>query len=96
VTDIVEQALQAGFSHIDTATCRSRSQVSQIFVVFTSLIVYANEESIGIAIRESGLARRDLFITTKYSGGKVHDAVNASLRKVRLFYSNTEPETNSD
>jgi diketogulonate reductase-like aldo/keto reductase len=46
--------------------------------------VYANEEFVGTAIRESGLARRDLFITTKYNGGEVLDAVNVSLRKVGL------------
>lgn len=49
--------------------------------------VYANEEFVGTAIHESGLARQDLFITTKYDGGEVLDAVHASLRKVRLSYS---------
>jgi len=46
--------------------------------------LYANEEFVGTAIRESGLARRDLFITTKYDGGEVLDAVNVSLRKLGL------------
>jgi len=45
--------------------------------------VYANEEFVGTAIRESGVARRDLWITTKYDGGEVLDAVHASLHKVR-------------
>lgn len=29
---------------------------------------YRNEEEAGQAIRESGLAREDIFVTTKYSG----------------------------
>jgi len=45
--------------------------------------VYANEEFVGTAIRKSGVARRDLWITTKYDGGEVLDAVHASLHKVR-------------
>jgi len=43
---------------------------------------YANEEFVGTAIRESGVARRDLWITTKYDGGEVLDAVHASLHKL--------------
>jgi hypothetical protein len=30
--------------------------------------MYRNEEEVGRALRESGLARRDVYITTKYSG----------------------------
>ncbi|KAN0077983.1 NADP-dependent oxidoreductase domain containing protein [Tylopilus felleus] len=48
--DQVEQALDNGFNHIDTAQ------------------LYLNEAEVGIALRESGLSRADVFITTKYSG----------------------------
>ena len=86
MTDIVKRALEAGLPHIDTAASASCWHVSRTFLVLTPLrvvsVVYANEESVGTAIRESGLARRDLFITTKYDGGEVLDAVHASLRKV--------------
>jgi hypothetical protein len=47
------------------------------------LVVYANEQYVGTAIRESGLARQDLWITTKYDSGDVLEAVHTSLRKVR-------------
>jgi aryl-alcohol dehydrogenase-like predicted oxidoreductase len=89
VTDIVERALEAGFSHIDTAASASRCHVSRtlgpscLYASPDDSTVYANEEFVGTAIHESGLARQDLFVTTKYDGGEVLDAVHASLRKVR-------------
>jgi hypothetical protein len=48
----------------------------------TYLVVYANEQYVGAAIRESGLARQDLWITSKYDGGDVLEAVHTSLQKV--------------
>jgi len=87
VTEIVEQALDAGFSHIDSAEGES---VSNFAILVTGrltfyppgTVAYANEQYVGAAIRESGLARHDIWITTKYAGGNVLDAVHTSLRKV--------------
>jgi diketogulonate reductase-like aldo/keto reductase len=45
--------------------------------------VYRNEEAVATAIRESGLDRSDLFITTKYDAGDVEDRIRESLNKVR-------------
>jgi 2,5-diketo-D-gluconate reductase A len=45
--EVVEQALDAGYRHIDTAGA------------------YRNEKGVGAAIAASGLAREDLFVTTK-------------------------------
>jgi 2,5-diketo-D-gluconate reductase A len=45
--DVVEQALDVGYRHIDTAGA------------------YRNEKGVGAAIAASGLAREDLFVTTK-------------------------------
>jgi 2,5-diketo-D-gluconate reductase A len=45
--EVVEQALDAGYRHIDTAAA------------------YRNEKGVGAAIAASGLAREDLFVTTK-------------------------------
>ncbi|KAJ3517443.1 hypothetical protein NLJ89_g505 [Agrocybe chaxingu] len=64
----VEQAIEVGFSHIDTAQ------------------YYQNEEHVGTAIRETGLARPELFVTTKYGGGSVSGAFDDSLRKLGLKY----------
>lgn len=44
---VVEQALNAGYRHIDTAGA------------------YRNEKGVGAAIAASGIAREDLFVTTK-------------------------------
>jgi 2,5-diketo-D-gluconate reductase A len=45
--EVVEQALDAGYRHIDTAGA------------------YRNEKGVGAAIEASGLAREDVFVTTK-------------------------------
>ncbi|KAG2009758.1 aldo-keto reductase [Coprinopsis cinerea AmutBmut pab1-1] len=64
----IEQAIEVGFSHLDTAQW------------------YENEESVGKAIRESGLERSQLYVTTKYSYGHVplRESLNASLQKLGL------------
>jgi len=68
VMDVVEQALDNGFWHIDTAS------------------IYKNEESVGAAIRESGLHRKELYITTKYDGGVVREEIEKSLKKLGVSY----------
>ncbi|KAL5524716.1 hypothetical protein ACEPAF_9861 [Sanghuangporus sanghuang] len=64
VTDYVEQAIEKGFSHIDTAQ------------------FYETEKFVGQAIREEGLQRDDVFITTKFGFGKVSEAIQASLQNL--------------
>ncbi|KAG6810669.1 hypothetical protein H0H92_010817 [Tricholoma furcatifolium] len=67
-TDSVIQAIEAGFSHLDTAQ------------------IYDNEESVGEAIRETGLLRNDLFVTTKYWQGPIQTSIRESLQKLGLKY----------
>jgi len=64
VTEYVEQALESGFSHIDTAQ------------------YYATEQFVGKAIKESGFARKDLFITTKWGYGSARAAIDTSLQSI--------------
>ncbi|EIN12820.1 Aldo/keto reductase [Punctularia strigosozonata HHB-11173 SS5] len=45
---------------------------------------YQNEASVGVAIKESGLPRSDLYITTKYGGGKIQDEIRNSLQKLGI------------
>ncbi|KAI0290522.1 NADP-dependent oxidoreductase domain-containing protein, partial [Multifurca ochricompacta] len=59
MAEIVEQALEAGFSHLDTAA------------------IYANEQFVGKATRESGLGREDVWATTKYDDGVVSEEVHS-------------------
>ena len=51
--------------------------------------VYGNEAELGQAIKESGVAREKLYVTTKISGTKVQDtkaAFELSLKKLDLDY----------
>lgn len=53
--------------------------------------IYQNEESVGRAIRESGVPREEIFVTTKLWNsfireGKVMDNFNESLRRLQLDY----------
>lgn len=70
IHEYVENALNEGFSHLDTAQH------------------YMNEESVGVAIRESGLSRSDVFVTTKWSGSNpdVRQSLEISLAKLGLDY----------
>lgn len=43
---------------------------------------YGNEGSVGTAIRESGLARSELYITTKYARDPIQQSVRSSLESV--------------
>ena len=50
---------------------------------------YRNEEEAGRAIRESGLARKDVYITTKFSatnGLDVETSIQNSLKNVRVSF----------
>jgi len=67
-TDLVLQAIEAGFSHIDTAQ------------------LYGNEDGVGEAIRESGLSRKELYVTTKYSSGQIQKTARESLVQLGLQY----------
>ena len=48
-------------------------------------LAYGNEDSVGVAIRESGLSRKELYITTKYDGGDVREEIETSLKKVYFY-----------
>lgn len=51
--------------------------------------MYQTELDVGAAIRESGIAREEIYVTTKYSpkyGQDLHDAIDSSLAKLQLDY----------
>ncbi|KAM0750838.1 aldo/keto reductase [Meredithblackwellia eburnea MCA 4105] len=66
---------------------------------------YGNEEAVGRAIRESGISREKLFVTTKLKGpdhGRVAEALEESLKLLNIGYLDlflvhwpqaTDPET---
>lgn len=45
---------------------------------------YKNEDSVGVALAESGVSREDVYVTTKYISGDIKAALEASLKNVRL------------
>ncbi|KAH9919462.1 Aldo/keto reductase [Epithele typhae] len=70
-TGHVDEAINVGFSHVDTAQS------------------YRNEVEAGKAIKDSGLSRKDIFITTKYSGVDgldIETSIQNSLDKLGVKY----------
>ncbi|KAJ3799951.1 Aldo/keto reductase [Lentinula aff. detonsa] len=69
ITQYIEQAIEMGFSHIDTA------------------VFYQTEKYVGKAIKESGLARSELFVTTKYPREvPIQKSIKESLANLGLKY----------
>ena len=46
--------------------------------------MYGNEDSVGVAMPESGLPRKELYTTTKYDGGNIREEIKKSLKKVHI------------
>lgn len=62
---------------------------SQVLDLKLTVPVYGNEEELGIAIKESGIPREKIYLTTKISGTKVQDTKTAfelSLKKLQVEY----------
>ncbi|MDR6226381.1 aldo/keto reductase [Desmospora profundinema] len=73
VERVVQQALELGYHHFDTAAA------------------YGNEEGVGRAVRNSGVPREDVFITTKVSNdrqgyGSTLEAFEESLERLGTDY----------
>ncbi len=67
------------------------SAINAGYRLIDTAAIYGNEQGVGDAIRESGVAREDLFITTKLWNGdqgyeSAHKAFEASLEKLGLDY----------
>ncbi len=69
----VQNALEAGYRHVDTAA------------------IYGNEADVGAGVRESGIPRAEIFITTKvWNDDQGYDstlqAFDASLNRLKMDY----------
>lgn len=53
--------------------------------LFTLFQKYENEESVGKAIKASGVPREELYITTKYALGDIRQVFRNSLLSVRQY-----------
>jgi 2,5-diketo-D-gluconate reductase B len=73
----------------DEAVMEVRQALEAGFRHIDTAEMYGNEEYVGKALAESGLARKDIFITTKVAPehlgrGQVRKALETSLKKLRL------------
>jgi len=82
-----------GFGTWKIPTDKAADQVDQAISVGFSHVdtaqAYRNEKEAGIAIRESGLARKDIYITTKYSGLNgldIETSIQESLKYLGVKY----------
>lgn len=53
--------------------------------------MYKNEVEAGIALRESGLSRSDVFVTTKWSGTDGLDVETSIQNSLKNVYASTHP-----
>jgi 2,5-diketo-D-gluconate reductase B len=72
-TRVVEQALQLGYRHVDTAE------------------LYDNEGEVGEGLRAAGIAREDVFVTTKvwpshFAPRDLERSAQASVERLRLSH----------
>jgi len=56
------------------------------FIHIDTAQMYKNEDSVGKALKEKGLPRSDLYITTKYAGGDIRGTLETSLKELGLDY----------
>lgn len=84
---------QLGFGVFKVPADEAERAVTDAFEVgyrhIDTAAIYGNEEGVGAAIAKSGLAREDLFITTKlwnnrHGGSEPHDAIRESLDQLGL------------
>lgn len=73
VVQVVKDALDSGYRHIDTAEA------------------YLNEEGVGRGLKESGVNREDIFVTTKLEGDiknyeEAVKAIEKSLERLNVEY----------
>jgi diketogulonate reductase-like aldo/keto reductase len=84
----MKTAIGLGYRHVDGAQSKSDAfKVHYCTVILTKDIVYNTEAEIGEAIRESGVARSEIFLTTKTTDlNNVEAALEKSLAALKTSY----------
>lgn len=85
----VDQAISVGFSHVGQFIFGLLHWSDLHLSVLDTAQAYRNEKEAGAAIRDSGLKRSEIFITTKYSGLDgldIKTSIKNSLDNVRLRF----------
>ncbi|MBQ7901309.1 MAG: aldo/keto reductase, partial [Clostridia bacterium] len=82
-----------GFYQVKSADCKGiiSSAISSGYRSFDTANAYFNEVAVGEAIRQCGVARENIFITSKlwtsdYGEDKTPTAVDATLRRLGVDY----------
>lgn len=82
-----------GVFQVDPAECERcvTDALAAGYRLIDTAQAYFNEEGVGNAWRKSGIAREDLFLTTKiwvsnFEGKKAAESINTSLRKLQTDY----------
>ncbi|MDL2214659.1 aldo/keto reductase [Dysgonomonas sp. OttesenSCG-928-M03] len=87
-------AIGLGVFRIEDAKLAQATVESALSVGYRHIdtaMIYENEEAVGKAIKNSGIPRNEIFVTTKLwnddqRSGKVDEAIDASLKKLGLDY----------
>lgn len=85
----IVMAIKAGFYHLDGAEGNSTPSPAPRHMLKLKFIVYGNEAELGQAIKDSGVPREKIYITTKIFGTKVQDTEASfaeSLKNLQTDY----------
>jgi len=92
IIDGVKTAIKLGYYHLDGAECKCCRGCPCINSLVTDrFVAYKNETELGQAIKDSGVDRSKLFVTTKIweptgQTGDIERALKESLKKLQLDY----------
>ena len=95
--DQVTQGLEVGFAHVGTSAYLPRPLFHSLVLtpcvyVTDTAQSYRNEAEAGQAIKESGLARDEIFVTTKWSGSDGLDVPTSIRNSVKnVGFSDESP-----
>ena len=82
----MDQALSVGINHVGQYYNFIFYASSTNYCYADTAQMYGNEDEVGNAIRESGLSRSQIYVTTKFSGyDTLEGSVNTSLKKVSTY-----------
>ncbi|KAI9836187.1 MAG: hypothetical protein M1819_001524 [Sarea resinae] len=85
--DSIKTAIKLGYYHLDGAEGDHR-MLLLLEPIINATLVYNTESELGVAIKESGVPREKLFVTTKVYNGisDIPKSFKASLSKLQLDY----------